>query len=332
MINLIIKDGLGNQLFQYAYARHLQHIHVINGIEENDIAINPFFINHTSFVGNEKRQMSLQHFVLHPSIRFMDEKEQKTTMKDFKVRTVMATGLNGMIRWKIRGKKLLGKEWFEKRAQKGIYYTYMPYTSYKSPLSRCGTKHVFGFFQSEKNFHDIGDDIRKELQVKTIPSSTNKKMIEKIKSCNAVCLHVRRGDYLNEKWRCLQICDFEYYNNAVNVILERTVNPTFFIFSNSHDDLVWIRNNYHFYDKNRRETIDVEYVDLDNPDYEELRLMYNCKHFIISNSTFSWWAAYLSNNDNKIVCAPSRWNLAMDNDDDIYLDGWIKVNNEMYVD
>lgn len=332
MINLIIKDGLGNQLFQYAYARHLQHIHSINGIEEREIAINPYFINHASFVGNEKRQMSLQHFVLHPSVRFMEEKEQKSAMLDFKVRTIMATGLVGMIRWKIRGEKLLGKKWFEKRAAKGIYYTYTPYTSYKSPLSHCSTRHVFGFFQTEKNFSEIGSEIRKELQVKTVPSVANQEMMKRIRSCEAVCLHIRRGDYLNEKWKCLQVCDFEYYNNAVNVILERTVDPTFFIFSNTHDDLVWIRKNYHFYDKRNGKQIKAIYIDLNNPDYEELRLMYSCKHFIISNSTFSWWAAYLSDNDNKIVCAPKRWNLAMDNGDNVYLDGWIKIDNKKYVE
>jgi hypothetical protein len=67
----------------------------------------------------------------------------------------------------------------------------------------------------------------------------------------------------------------------------------------------------------------VKYVDLNNPDYEELRLMYSCKHFIISNSTFSWWAQYLGEYDKKIVVAPSKWN-NKDNVDDsgIYMPEW----------
>lgn len=67
------------------------------------------------------------------------------------------------------------------------------------------------------------------------------------------------------------------------------------------------------------------YVDLNNPDYEELRLMYSCKHFIISNSTFSWWGAYLGSYDGKIVLAPYRWNLSDENDEAIYLKEWIKI-------
>mgnify|MGYP000139365863 CR=1 FL=1 len=74
----------------------------------------------------------------------------------------------------------------------------------------------------------------------------------------------------------------------------------------------------------------VHYVDLNNPDYVEMYLMSKCKHFIISNSTFSWWAQYLSTNESKIVIAPSRWgNLSYKGENvqtDIYEDDWILVD------
>ena len=75
----------------------------------------------------------------------------------------------------------------------------------------------------------------------------------------------------------------------------------------------WVRSHYRF-------DAEMHYVDLDNPDYEELRLMMACKHFIIANSTFSWWAAVLSNAAGaaKQVWAPAEWwrgsgiNMALD--------------------
>ncbi len=106
------------------------------------------------------------------------------------------------------------------------------------------------------------------------------------------------------------------------------INPVFYIFSNNENDLEWIKKNYHFKDTVKQREIKLKYVNLKNSDYEELRLMYNCKHFIISNSTFSWWGAYLSSYPKKIVIAPERWNLALENDDSIYLSDWIKLKTK----
>lgn len=327
MIHLIIKDGLGNQMFQYAYARYLQELYRDSGFEEQ-LVINPHFIQNTAFEGNDVRDMSLQHFILNPHVKFMPLGEQAVSMKLFKWKVLISTPIMELFRWRIMKQKKDSDILFCHRAKRGVYYTYTSYTECTSPLSKCKYKYVFGFFQTEKNFLPIASAIRKELQVKNEPSKENAVMIEQIQSCNAVCLHIRRGDYLNPRWKNLQICTFEYYNNAINEVLNHVENPVFFVFSNNNDDLEWIKENYQFKDLNGKKEIKLIYVDLNNPDYEELRLMYNCKHFIISNSSFSWWGAYLSNHTKKLVFAPERWNLASDNDHLIYLNEWIKVKTK----
>lgn len=325
MINVIIKDGLGNQMFQYAYARYLQELYRDRGQEEQ-LVVNPHFIQYTLFDNNDTRNMSIQHCMLNPEVKFMPAAMAAVSMRHFKWKVLMSTPLIELYRWRIKKQKEDSDSLFSHRARRGVYYTYSSYTEHPSPLSKFKNKYIFGFFQTEKNFLPIADTIRKELMIKKEPTNENAAVIKQIQGSNAVCLHIRRGDYLNPRWKNLQICTFEYYNNAINKLLDCVENPVFFVFSNNHDDLEWIKENYHFKDKNKKREIKLIYVDLNNPDYEELRLMYNCKYFIISNSTFSWWAAYLSTYPQKIVFAPERWNLAVENDSSIYLEDWIKVS------
>lgn len=319
MISLIIKDGLGNQLFQYAYARYLQYLYEQEGQKEK-IAINSYYIDHFDL-----RKASLHNFVLNDDVEFMKKKKQKNDMEIFKIRTLLANGFD-IIPWKIlKTSKPLGEEKFIKRSKHGVYYTYRSQTEFKTLLARKKNKYVFGFFQGEANFAPIKEIIGTEFEIKTAPSKENADMLRRIGCTESVCLHIRRGDYLDPRWKNLQICTFEYYNNAINEMLKKTVNPTFYIFSNTHDDLAWIKGNYHFTNNIDNRKLNFVYVDLGNPDYEELRLMKSCKHFIISNSTFSWWAAYLSAYKDKIVLTPERWNLSLENDVSIYLDNWIRI-------
>jgi hypothetical protein len=291
--------------------------------------INPHFIQHRVIEDNDARDMSIQHFILNPQVKFMSvEDKNARLMRRFKWKVLMSTPLLELYRWRIKRQKRDSESLFGHRAKRGVYYTYSSNTEYPSPLSKCKHKYVFGFFQTEKNFQPIADIIRKELIVKVEPTRENAAMINQIQISNAVCLHIRRGDYLNPRWKDLQICTFEYYNNAINEILNYVENPVFFVFSNSHNDLEWIKENYHFKDIKGKKEIKLIYVDLNNPDYEELRLMYNCKHFIISNSTFSWWGAYLSTFSQKMVIAPDRWNLSFNDDSSIYLEDWIKVKTK----
>jgi len=161
---------------------------------------------------------------------------------------------------------------------------------------------VCGYFQTYKYFADYEDKIKRELSVSTPPSEKNSKMIKELENCESVCVHVRRGDYLLDINSGLgSVCGYEYYDRAIKFMKEKLNSPVFYFFSNDHSEIEWLKANWKFPDAN------IKYVDLDNPDYEELRLMYSCKNFIIANSSFSWWGAYLSQNKNKIVCAPSKW-------------------------
>ncbi len=205
----------------------------------------------------------------------------------------------------------------------GQYYLYIKqYDLYfnEKILVKKGNIYLDGYWQSENYFREIRNIIIKDFLIKTKPDKRNKLMLEKIENSNSVCIHIRRGDYISNK-KTSEVhgaCSLKYYYNAVKIILKKVKNPTFFIFS---DDSQWTKENL----KLKYLTI---YVNINSPKkgYEDLRLMSNCKYFIIANSSFSWWGAWLSNNPNKIVCAPKRWFRSAD-EGDIVPKSWIRVGD-----
>ena len=154
----------------------------------------------------------------------------------------------------------------------------------------------------ESNFiYEIQEQLQKELIPVAPVSSLNKSLLEKIDNCNSVCISVRRGDFFNNKnAKKYGVCSPEYYIRAKKYFdKKRLENTVYFCFS---DDIDWCKENLKFTDKN------VIFVSQEMPVYETLRLMSHCKHFILSNSTFSWWGQFLSEYKEKIVVSPARWN------------------------
>lgn len=128
-----------------------------------------------------------------------------------------------------------------------------------------------------------------------------------------VAIHVRRGDYLLNEDMYLNICDKDYYKKAVNYFKDNLEDPKFFIFS---DDIEWCKSNFSFI-KNHM------FVDYNKSAFEDFILMMKFKNKIISNSTFSWWAAML-NSQSKNVIAPKVWNNYIDYND-FFPESWIKI-------
>lgn len=157
-----------------------------------------------------------------------------------------------------------------------------------------------GWWQNEKYFIDIENNIRQEFTLKNPLSEKYTNIIKQIENTESVSVHVRRGDYVNNsKTKALHdVCGLDYYEKAIDIIKAQINNPTFFVFS---DDIDWAA-------KNLPVNPNAYYVsNLKGEDFEELALMSQCKHNIIANSTFSWWGAWLNNNPGKIVVAPKQW-------------------------
>ena len=177
-----------------------------------------------------------------------------------------------------------------------------------------------GYFLSAAYFDDYKSVIQSELKLRTAPPPEKKELLDKIHNSNSVCVHIRKGDY--DKFKHYQVCTLKYYNDALNKMIDLVENPIFFVFS---DNINWCMDNIDW-GKNTVFVSEAEENDSSifcNP-FADLQMMYECKHFIISNSTFSWWAQYLSYNDHKIVIAPDRWktNKIIK---DIYQDNWIVI-------
>lgn len=302
MIVVKLMGGLGNQMFQYAFARHIQ---VQTG--QRIIFITTGFLKDTS-----GRVYALEHFKLKDATvpGFLKQWYYTVILK-----------MKVMIFTKCDKKKGFGEHNYHELTERGLYYTNDMFDYYREKLTSRKNRYIFGFFQSEKYFADIESSLRKEFKCKETYSKKYMEMQKKILECNSVCLHIRRGDYIGADWSTLvHVCNDEYYIKAMDEVAHKVKLPKFFVFSNNHDDLEWIRINFKF-------QYEVTYVDLNNSDYKELMLMSKCNHFILSNSSFSWWASYLSTNKEQVVVAPDRWHKEFEAHD-IYRSHWIKMNVE----
>ncbi len=156
-----------------------------------------------------------------------------------------------------------------------------------------GMTYFDGFGQSEKYFADVEDAIKSDLKIAPPSDECNQKMAEKIRSSEAVALHVRWFDSKDSESH--NNISIEYYSKAIEKILKVANHPHFYIFSdNAHatkDKLESIMGglNKTFVSHNKTEAMA----------YADLWLMSLCKHFVIANSTFGWWAAWLGEEKGK---------------------------------
>lgn len=161
-------------------------------------------------------------------------------------------------------------------------------------FSNCNrNEYYFGDWQNTLYFEDVVDELKRELLLKNVPNDISM-LCQQIKDDpSAVMLHARRGDYLNNSRYVVQT--IEYYEKAMSFFEQKLENVKFYVFSDDYD---WCRGNL---DSKRHAII---YIGKEHSAVEDFHLMRKFKNFIISNSTFSWWPAYLSGG---LCVAPEKW-------------------------
>ena len=179
-------------------------------------------------------------------------------------------------------------------------------------------KYLQGYWQSEKYFKSIESTLKQEFVFPKLIDNKNEEVAQSIKNSNSASIHVRRGDYLSHSIY-YALGESNYYNNAINYLLNECASINFYIFS---DDIDWCRTNLNL-------PINTVYIDWNkNQDsYIDMQLMSMCKYNIIANSSFSWWGAFLNKNKEKIVVAPQNW-FAEDSGYDASLivpEDWVKL-------
>ena len=168
-----------------------------------------------------------------------------------------------------------------------------------SEVTRNDNVYYDGYWQNEKNFLSIRDKVIKAFTFPEFRDEKNKALSDKLKSVKTASCHIRRGDYLKDP--IYGVCNSDYYTRAITE-LNQSVNPDMYcIFS---DDIGWCKENSKFLIGDK----EVVFVDWNKgqESFYDMQLMSLCHYNIIANSSFSWWGAWLNNNDDKVVVAPER--------------------------
>lgn len=244
MIRVVIKGGLGNQMFQYAYGK------VLSERYQQPLLLDLSFYDKESVY----RSYALDKLGIHETL--VNEKPKKIKIS----------------LWK----KLLP----------------LNLLLLRSGLPPLGTLYLDGYWQSESYFGNQPGLVRSLFTFPEPPADLKKQVL----STDSVAVHVRRGDYVNIPRR--HICHLDYFARGMNEVRRQLPSAKFFIFS---DDLPWCKETL------LKEFPDAVLVSGCQSDLEEMHLMACCKHIIISNSSFSWWGAWLQEKPGKLVISPDRW-------------------------
>ncbi|HEY4799707.1 MAG TPA: alpha-1,2-fucosyltransferase [Bacteroidia bacterium] len=270
MIIIKLQGGIGNQMFQYAFGKYLSLKHNTN------LKLDLFFFGTQSL-----RKYELEGFSISGTVI---SREEFSYILNPRKENLFIRGL----------KKLVGVD------DRYVVISEAGFEFDPSAIAVSKNSYLSGYWQCEKYFKDVANVIRKEFVLKDALNDPVTKLAEQIRNCNSVSIHVRRGDYVTNELtnRVHGVCGKNYYDTAVNYISGQISNPVFFFFS---DDIAWVKQNM---------TIAYEHYFISNEAitaHEELHLMSLCNHNIIANSSFSWWGAWLNNNQKKIVIAPKNW-------------------------
>ena len=168
------------------------------------------------------------------------------------------------------------------------------------PVVRKKDQYIIGVFQNAKMVETIEKDVKRCFTFQPFTDERNRKLEKEMEECESVAIHVRKGkDYAQRVWY-QNTCPVEYYQKAVRLMVEKVNHPQFYVFA---DNPEWVKEHLKDFDYTLVEG---------NPasgwgSHFDMQLMSVCKHNIISNSTYSWWSAFLNAHLDKIVVAPKIW-------------------------
>jgi hypothetical protein len=268
---VLIKGGLGNQLFCYAAARRLAY--------ENNAEL---IIDHISSFKRDykyKQIYQLDHFNVSGRLAKYTER-----LEPFgRIRHKLSRSLNHH--------RTLSKKTYI-TDEKGEIFTELK----KDELTHSVI--LNGYWQNELYFNDIKEIIKKELSVKPPKDTNNQNYAKLINDKISIAVHVRWFEKgINDPVNTIKL---EYYKKAINYCEAHLEKPSYYLFS---DDIASSMKNISF--PNDR-LIPVDIHSSKEKAYADFWLMTQCKHFIIANSTFSWWAAWLGEQKHTIILYPGE--------------------------
>lgn len=273
MIVINLMGGLGNQMFQYATAKHLS---IINNTELRTDAS-----NFSKLTSNKEHTLQLANFNI--AARQASRKEIWDIVGPANPLARFLGNTFGRSPLKVKTAAIF-REPSGSDFKPGI-------------LEIKADRYLVGYFNSYKYFEPIKNILLEEYTLRQKISPQGQELLKLVESTNSVSIHIRRGDYVNvpEVYKCIEgIITDHFYRNAVDFIASKIDTPHFFVFSN---DMDWVRENF-------KVPYQMTFVDFNTAQrgFEDLWIMSRCKHNITAGgSTFSWWAAYLNPNENKIV-------------------------------
>jgi hypothetical protein len=280
MITVRLKGGMGNQMFQYAFARAL-------AVRNNDKVVLDLapLLDRTPRSNFVFRNYDLDIFNIEARLTFFSRAALRFPIP------VLWAGASVIVTFI---KKIFGIQRF---VRESLDFDL-------AAVPRTGNLYLDGAWQSEAYFISIAPLIRREFTFRGRFSPRTRELEAQIRmNDGSICVNVRRGDFVTLE-RSIKEHGFvgvEYYAQAMKVVAQEIREPHVYVFS---DEVEWCRENLQFPD------MPVTYVGHEYAGKkfgEYLHLMVTCTHFIIPNSSFAWWAAWLAESPKKNVVAPKRW-------------------------